>query len=94
MPTDEDLTALYNQANDLDAKRYAPITTARIFAAMRAAMALERQRCIQTVAGIRKQVQDLDEKDPAPDLSTEQWLAVAEGEVRAGGPRPGPSTGV
>jgi hypothetical protein len=41
--TNEKLTAIYNEANGLDPKRHNPITTERIFTAMRAmgAMALE-----------------------------------------------------
>lgn len=41
--TNEQLTAIYNEANGLDPKRHNPITTERIFAAMRAAMAIERK---------------------------------------------------
>ncbi len=33
--TDEDLTNIYNRANKLDPKRHNPITTERIFRAMR-----------------------------------------------------------
>lgn len=43
--TDEELTAIYNEANGLDPKRHNPITTERIFAAMRAAMATECEAC-------------------------------------------------
>ena len=38
IPSNEELTDIYNQANNLDPKRYNPITTARIFNAMKAAM--------------------------------------------------------
>lgn len=34
--TDEELTHIYNKANGLDPKRHNPITTERIFSAMRA----------------------------------------------------------
>lgn len=43
--TDEELTAIYNGANGLDPKRHNPITTERIFAAMRAAILVEREAC-------------------------------------------------
>ena len=50
--TDEKLTALYNKANRLDPKRHNPITTERIFAAMREAILAERMeaelRCAKT----------------------------------------------
>lgn len=42
--TNEELTRIYNEANGLDPKRHNPITTERIFAAMRGAMAEERER--------------------------------------------------
>ena len=42
--TDEGLTALYNEANGITGKRM-PITTARIFTAIRAAIAAEREAC-------------------------------------------------
>lgn len=35
--TNEELTAIYNEANGLDPRRHNPITTERIFTAMRAA---------------------------------------------------------
>jgi hypothetical protein len=41
--TNEELTAIYNEANGLDPKRHNPINTERIFAAMRGAMAVERE---------------------------------------------------
>lgn len=43
--SDEELTRIYNEANGLDQKRHNPITTERIFVAMRAAMAAEREEC-------------------------------------------------
>ena len=43
--TDEELTEIYNKANGLDPKRHNPITTERIFAAMRDAMTEERMKC-------------------------------------------------
>jgi len=43
--TNEQLTDLYNEANGLDPKEHNPITTERIFAAMRAAIAAEREEC-------------------------------------------------
>ncbi len=49
--TDEELTAIYNEANGITGKRL-PITTARIFTAMRAAIEAERKaaqlRCLKT----------------------------------------------
>lgn len=47
--TDEELTAIYNEANGLDPKRHNPITTERIFTAMRSAMAVDRQRCAKEI---------------------------------------------
>ena len=58
--TNDELTAIYNEANGLDPKRYAPITTERIFAAMRGAIAAECEACA-------KACEDLDmyqEDDP------------------------------
>lgn len=43
--TNEELTAIYNEANGLDPKRHNPITTERIFTAMREAMAKQRILC-------------------------------------------------
>lgn len=43
--TNEELTAIYNGANGLDPKRHNPITTERIFTAMRSAIAIEREAC-------------------------------------------------
>lgn len=43
--TDEKLTELYNTANGLDPKRHNPITTERIFTAIRAAIEAEREAC-------------------------------------------------
>ena len=43
--TDEELTALYNAANNITGGKNPPISTARIFAAMRRAAAIEREAC-------------------------------------------------
>lgn len=43
--TNEELTAIYNEANGLDPKRHNPITTERIFTAMRAVARRETQAC-------------------------------------------------
>ena len=53
--TDEELTEIYNAANGLDPKRHNPITTERIFAAMRAAMAEERMKCWNEINAAIKQ---------------------------------------
>jgi len=45
--TDEELTKIYYEANGLDPKRYYPITTERIFTAMRAVPAAYRQKVIE-----------------------------------------------
>lgn len=47
--TNEELTAIYNDANGLDPKRHNPITTERIFSAMRAAMAKQRMACADEI---------------------------------------------
>lgn len=46
--TDEELTEIYNRANDITVKN-PPITTERIFRAMREAMVVERAACLQAV---------------------------------------------
>lgn len=46
--TDDELTELYNKANGLDPKRHNPITTERIFTAMRAAIEIGK---IKTTKG-------------------------------------------
>lgn len=51
--SNEKLTAIYNEANGLDPKRHNPITTERIFAAMRAAMAAEREACAKVCEAIQ-----------------------------------------
>lgn len=38
--TDAELTKIYNEANGLDPKRHNPITTERIFKAMRACLSM------------------------------------------------------
>lgn len=40
--TDAELTRIYNEANGIDPKRHTPITTERIFNAMRFCVALGR----------------------------------------------------
>lgn len=72
--TNEQLTAIYNEANRLDPKRHNPISTERIFAAMRAAIAVERKaselRCLKTpvlLAGLH----------PYTALKVQQILAAA-----------------
>lgn len=52
--TNEELTAIYNEANGLDPKRHNPITTERIFTAMRAAMSAERTACMKACADVRE----------------------------------------
>ena len=49
---DEELTRIYNAANGLDQKRHNPITTERIFTAMRAAMAAEREACAKKLPDV------------------------------------------
>ena len=41
----KELTEIYNKANKLDTTRHNPITTERIFTAMRGAMDVEREAC-------------------------------------------------
>lgn len=43
--TNKELTAIYNEANGLDPNRHNPITTERIFAAMRSVAEKERVAC-------------------------------------------------
>lgn len=43
-PTDADLTRIYNQANGITSGEHVPITTERIFAAMRTARASSNER--------------------------------------------------
>ena len=42
---DEQLTEIYNKANGIEAGKNPPITTERIFAAMREAVKQEREAC-------------------------------------------------
>lgn len=49
----------------------------------RKAVAAERQACATRVAGIRQRVETLDLIEPDPDLSTIDWLRVAESAVRS-----------
>ena len=48
-----------------------------------AVAAAVRVECATRVAGVRQQVCDLDPADPVPDLSTLDWLSVAESAVRS-----------
>ncbi len=43
VPSNEELTAIYYEANNLDPKKHHPITTERIFAAMRAMLKVRSQ---------------------------------------------------
>ena len=43
--TNEELTRIYCEANGLRTNEFATITTERVFAAMRAAMEIEREAC-------------------------------------------------
>jgi len=47
--TNDELTAIYNEANGLDPKRHNPITTERIFAAMRAVAEMEREAAMAAI---------------------------------------------
>ena len=49
MLTDEELTRIYNEASGIDPKRHNPITTQRVFAAMRAIAAAELESCLEIV---------------------------------------------
>lgn len=63
--TNEELTEIYNRANNNIPVRHLPITTERIFAAMRAAIVAEREACA-------KACEDLDayqEDDPGESFA-------------------------
>ena len=62
--TDEQLTAIYNKANSLDPKRHNPITTERIFVAMRAAMEHERKVWMAAIT---------DEPELPGEMPEEMW---------------------
>jgi hypothetical protein len=64
--TDEQLTAIYNEANDITGKRL-PITTARIFAAMRAAILVERKAWMVAVT---------DEPELPGEMPDEMWSVL------------------
>lgn len=52
--TNEELTQIYHEANGIVGKN-PPITTERIFTAMRAAMSAERGRCLAAIGAIIKE---------------------------------------
>lgn len=52
--TDEHLTAIYNEANGIDGGKNPPITTQRIFAAMRLIAEKEQERCAQVCDEFQK----------------------------------------
>ena len=77
--TNEELTAIYNEANGLDPKRHNPITTERIFTAMRAAMAKARLMCadeIERMSGETYAVLLCEHKEAA------DWLRSNDGAKR------------
>jgi hypothetical protein len=45
--TDAELTAIYNEANGVGEGKRPPLTTEKVFAAMRLVAAKERERCAQ-----------------------------------------------
>ena len=69
--SDDELTAIYNEANGLDSKRHNPITTDRIFAAMRATYAKGRE------AGLREALNAIDNRVYLT-AHKETWLNLRE----------------
>lgn len=65
--TDEQLTAIYNEASGINPTRHTPITTARIFAAMRAAMLAERKAWMVAIT---------DEPELPGEMPDEMWEAI------------------
>jgi len=53
MLTDKELTLIYNEASGLEPKRLNPITTQRVFAAMRATAAAEAETTQRILAAMR-----------------------------------------
>ena len=67
--TDLELTAIYNNANDLDSNRNNPIASNRIFAAMRAAILLEREACAEVCEHIGESDADDERSNTAFDCA-------------------------
>lgn len=65
--TDEQLAAIYNEATGIDSTRHNPITTACIFAAMRAAMLAERKAWMVAIT---------DEPELPGEMPDEMWEAI------------------
>ena len=59
MLTDEVLTRIYNEASGIDLKRHNPITTQRVFSAMRAIAAAELEACLEIVGKYESDDSDL-----------------------------------
>lgn len=61
--TNDELTAIYNEANGLDPKRHNPITTERIFAAMREAILAEREACAKVCEAVGTTAKMLNQRE-------------------------------
>ena len=87
--TDEQLTEIYNRANNVPPKGR-PLSTQQIFAAMRAAMATEREACaVLCDAAAMKMEQeaqaaiDSGEHDEVSAIRSTAWkLSVAAADIR------------
>lgn len=80
--TNEELTAIYNEANALDPKRHNPITTERIFAAMREAAAREREACAKLCEARETEVIETACPSAAPGWWPDQVLHRCAGAIR------------
>ena len=69
--TDDELTDIYNKANGLDPKRHNPITTERIFAAMRAAAEKYREAYLEHCGALEACDIMIEVRDKMIDARTE-----------------------
>jgi uncharacterized membrane-anchored protein len=69
--TNEKLTEIYNAAKGIDPKRHNPISTERIFAAMRAAISAEREACANSLNLSRSEALLM-----AGEITAQEWRTV------------------
>lgn len=69
--TNERLTKIYNKANGIESGKNPPISTERIFAAMRETAKLERGKCSAMLNLSRSDIQLM-----AGELTAQEWRTV------------------
>ena len=72
--TNEELTRIYCEANGLRTNEFATITTERVFAAMRAAMDIEREECAEVADAIEQRADRLNDSIEADGDNRSEYM--------------------